>query len=1156
MTHNTTNISKLLATSAFTVIAAFSAPVFVTADDGAFSVRTGPSSTFTEANMLDNVQVQMRNDSSDVNPYLNVVADNNAVIATRSEGISFYPFWNYGAFIERAEVRLIDANKSLRSDHVMVLPVQGGVATLPSNADLPEDVSYLLRVYDAEGNFDETAPKFLTMVDEKPHQDEEIIRSELEGFGIDRTARRNIKLRGNSVTVYGSNAPNGSTVSVMGQAVPIDNNGKFVREMILPYGDHQIGAEVNYGGKTLNVSQDLFLDNTDFFYVAIGDLTLGSNNSVGPADFLSQSDEDFDDVGVLGRGAFYATGKVKGDYRVTASVDTGEDRIQDLFNNLDEKDPRQLLRRLDGDRFYPVYGDDSQIREDAPTQGRFYVRVEKDDSHILWGNFTTQITGTEFAHLDRGLYGGILDYRSKGSNSSGDRNTHLTAFAADPGTIPAREEFRGTGGSLYFLQRQDLSIGSERLRVEIRDKISGLVIETRELRPQNDYDIDYIQGRVLLSQPLQSFVRDNEVVRTSSLSGNEAYLVARYEFTPTLSDVGGYTVGGRATQWIGDNLRVGATAQRETTDSADQNLFGADVVLRRSDSTYVKLEYAQTRGPGFGQSNSVDGGFNFDSVPTAGVQNVTANAYRVEGAVDLQDVTNTDGRLQAYYDRQESGFSGSGRLIEGDLERWGAALNTQVSDSTDVTIKYDEIDGSIAGSTRSIYGDVSQKIGDELSLSAGIRHDDRQLAAIGSLPAVNGSRTDASVQVDYDFSEHFNAYGFGQLTLDNDATRQSNDRYGIGADIRITERLSVAGEVSEGDLGFGAQAKATLQRADGSEVYLGYALSPDNRTTGLNTQMASHDGTFTAGGRKRFNDRLSVYGEERLGHGRYQRSLTHAYGLDFNPNEQWSFGVSAENGTVEERATGEEFERTAVALSAARRTASFRFATNLEARFEDSRGAAINRDRQTWLVRNTVAYDASKDVELLGRFNFAISESDEASFLDADFVEGVVGAAYRPVNNDRLNALVKYTYFEDLAPSEQVTAGGTINTARQKSQIFSVDAIYDLTEKLSVGGKYGFRSGEVAFDRTSDDFIKSDAQLGVVRLDYHVLSKWDLLAEGRILTSSLADNQRLGALAGVYRHLGENAKVGVGYNFANFSDDLTDFDDDSQGFFLNVLGKF
>lgn len=45
-------------------------------------------------------------------------------------------------------------------------------------------------------------------------------------------------------------------------------------------------------------------------------------------------------------------------------------------------------------------------------------------------------------------------------------------------TLGAREEL-GTGGSLYYLRHQDITVGSERVWIEVRDKDSGLVIEAQ-----------------------------------------------------------------------------------------------------------------------------------------------------------------------------------------------------------------------------------------------------------------------------------------------------------------------------------------------------------------------------------------------------------------------------------------------------------------------------------------------------------------------------------------------------------------------------------------------------------------------------------------------------------------------------------------------------
>ena len=52
-----------------------------------------------------------------------------------------------------------------------------------------------------------------------------------------------------------------------------------------------------------------------------------------------------------------------------------------------------------------------------------------------------------------------------------------------------------------------------------------------------------------------------------------------------------------------------------------------------------------------------------------------------------------------------------------------------------------------------------------------------------------------------------------------------------------------------------------------------------------------------------------------------------------------------------------------------------------------------------------------------------------------------------------------------------------------------------------------------------------------------------------------AGDRRGGFLTAVYRHIGNHMKAGVGYNFTDFSDDLTDLSYDSQGVFINVIGK-
>ncbi len=55
---------------------------------------------------------------------------------------------------------------------------------------------------------------------------------------------------------------------------------------------------------------------------------------------------------------------------------------------------------------------------------------------------------------------------------------------------------------LFYLRQQDILEGSESVRVEVRDKDSGIVLGVKNLVAELDYDIDYLQGRILLSEVL------------------------------------------------------------------------------------------------------------------------------------------------------------------------------------------------------------------------------------------------------------------------------------------------------------------------------------------------------------------------------------------------------------------------------------------------------------------------------------------------------------------------------------------------------------------------------------------------------------------------------------------------------------------------------
>ena len=119
----------------------------------------------------------------------------------------------------------------------------------------------------------------------------------------------------------------------------------------------------------------------------------------------------------------------------------------------------------------------------------------------------------------------------------------------------------------------------------------------------------------------------------------------------------------------------------------------------------------------------------------------------------------------------------------------------------------------------------------------------------------------------------------------------------------------------------------------------------------------------------------------------------------------------------------------------------------------------------------------------------------------------------------------------------------------------SLDMTYDLTRDWSLGAKYGHRNGQVAYDRVAPVFFSNSANIYVLRADWHLVNKWDLLIEARALQQPDIGDSRSGMLTGLYRQMGKHVKLGVGYNFTDFSDDLTDLDYDSKGWFINIIGK-
>src|SRR5690606_26683723 len=196
-----------------------------------------------------------------------------------------------------------------------------------------------------------------------------------------------------------------------------------------------------------------------------------------------------------------------------------------------------------------------------------------------------------------------------------DPRAQATVYAAQPGTLPARDVLRGTGGSAYVLRRQDIVRGSEVVTVDVVNAVTGGLIESRRLRPGLDYSINYLQGLVILKEPLASVRPDSGAVQ----SGQPDYMnvVVNYEYTPAGDTPEDYAFGGSASAWLGEHLRVGVVGLAETDDATGEStsVVGVNARLEASPTTFIEAEMLRSEGEGRADWLSIDGGFTFVQQP-------------------------------------------------------------------------------------------------------------------------------------------------------------------------------------------------------------------------------------------------------------------------------------------------------------------------------------------------------------------------------------------------------------------------------------------------------------------------------------------------------------------------------------------------------------
>ncbi len=980
-------------------------------------------------------------------------------------------------------------------------------------------------------------------------------RHELQAvYGRNELEKQNIPMYGSRVRLHGQDVDKNFALQVNDRMVPIDTEGKFAVDYMLPVGQHNLDVEFMDQNCVVRDQADVAVevDGKHMFIVALADFTASDSSIGGSLEPLSVDDRYDEDFLVEGRMAFYLKGKVRGKYLITAQLDTREEELSDILDNLDNKDPQQIFRRLDPDRYYPVYGDDSTTIADTDSIGRMYVRADWDNSHAMWGNFHTNYTGTEFAQYNRSLYGAQIDWHSNKANVNGDSRTTANVFVSENQTELGHSEFIGTGGSLYYLRHTDVLPGSDKVRVEIRDRDSDRVLENITLTRGVDYEIDEIQGRLLLARPLMQITRllAPTLIRDQALDGNAAILIADYEYIPDGFSPDHVGYGGRASHWFGDHLQIGGTyvAENRGGSSDDYTLGAVDVKIQAAPHTYIKMEFAQTEENQVERFLSNDGGLRFDTLgANVNQPGRDGSAYAVEARMNTREWLGTANEwvVASWYRHSEAGFSIARRDNGVDVDEYGAEVVGQIGERWTVTGRGSVVERDTERDDVRMSLQADYRLSDRSLWSGEIRHVESNTENIagGAVNLVNrtdiGNGTLAALRYTRILNDRWRVYGGGQVSFSQGDNYDNNDMVTVGVVTKISDKTDFIAEYSSGHRGDGASVSLDHAINDRHRVYGTYTHSTDRTDTLANDQIA-------IGQRSRISNQLTVFNEHQFSNYRNtQAGIGHVFGLDYALESGWNVGATFQTGELE---TGFGIvDRTAVSGSVGYQGDRLLFTTKLEVRDDD--GTNIDSDQVVSSSRMDFRYSPS--IRFLGRLNLSETEDNADPNFDAKFTEGQIGMAYRPVHNNRFNMLAKYTYLYDLRGFDQQQT----NTD-QRSNIWSVEGLYQFNPNWGLGAKYAYRHGELRTDRNSGDWFESTTNFFAVRGRYHLIREWDALAEYRWLNVDEAESTRSGFLIGVSKHLGDHFKLGLGYNFTDFSDDLTNLDYDHKGWFINALGKY
>lgn len=821
------------------------------------------------------------------------------------------------------------------------------------------------------------------------------------------------------------------------------------------------------------------------------------------------------------RAAMYLKGKVKGDYLLTLAYDSDKDT------------DRQLFEEVDPNAFYPVYGDASIRGADAQSTSKLYVRVDRNRSFLLYGDYTTQDSNQarSLGQYNRSLTG------LQGRYEEGRVTANL--FAADDNLRQVIDEFpaRGVSGP-YSVSNPNGVTGSEKVEIVVRDRNQPTVIlKATALTRTSDYEFEPFSGQIVFRAPVPSF--DDQL--------NPVSIRITYEV-----DQGGekfMVYGGDLKLALTDKLSLGVSVAKDENPQAPYTVAGANLHLKLSDTTEFIAEIAGTR-------STVNDASGFNSNTSTAFD---GKSGELSGGAARVELRHSDDKLRgrAYVAKASEDFNNSAAGITGGRTELGLSGAYKVSPRLTLNGEYlqsqDKIERSstpVDNESKAFSVGADFQMTDRLTLGAGVRKVKEDAAAL----TVTGSACSSGATTSAGYNTGFGISQVGNQTIDPvtglpvvcsgsnlstiDSPGEDLDRtsvYGRAA-YKLTESLTLSGELQRetGDDGTNLyRIGADWAVADKTRVYGRYERAREfGGAYGLGVGDAAT--AFVVGIDTQYMQDGSVYSEYRLRDTGSGEDVQAALGL----RNGWMVRPGLRLVTNVERLTSTDGSAKAAGVGLEYTGSDlWKGSGRVEWRQDD--------DNTNNLVTLGLARKLDRDWTLLARDYFNQVKPRTASGTDTRQNRFQVGFAYRPVDNNRFDALGTLEVRNEYS-------GGT-DVLDRDVRIASLRANYHPSRPWWVSGRVAHKRVDELLAGTVRDAYS--ASLLGARVTYDITNRWTVGGLFSVLRGTGGSRQYAYGVEVGYV-LMDNLWATLGYNWRGFSDQDISSEYTNRGWVLGLRYKF